>query len=119
MTRAIGWVFAAGLGLVVVALCVANRHPVAVRAWPDLTAYGLPAAPRYAPPLFVVTLGAGAAGFVTGALREYLREARPRRRAAACDEEVEDLRREVAALRARLAGDADEEIIALSAPGAR
>ena len=110
-TRTIGALTA----LAALILSVANRHAVEVNAWPDLTVYGVAPAPRYETPLFVVALGAGAAGFLIGALREYLRERRHRSQSARRGREIADLQREIARLRGQEGGDADDEIIGLSA----
>jgi uncharacterized integral membrane protein len=100
--------------LVVIMLSVANRAPVGVTLWPDLTDYGVPASPGADVPLFLLALGCGAVGFVLGAAREYLREARVRRAAAAARKEVGALKREVENLKSKQQMDEDDEIIALT-----
>lgn len=98
----------------VVALSVANRGAVSVTAWPDVTAYGLPAAPVFEVPLYLVALASAALGFLLGAAREYLRESRIRVRAAEARREVAVLKGEVQTLKRRQNIDEDDEIIALT-----
>lgn len=112
--RFVRYLLLAVVALVVVALSVANRDPVDVTAWPDLTAYGVPAAPVFAIPLFLVALACGAIGFIIGAAREYLREGRIRRRAAEARREVAMLESEVKSLKRSQQIDEDDEIIALT-----
>lgn len=72
--NAIKFFFAALVAIVIVVLAVANGAPVEVRAWPDLTNWGVPAPPVFAAPLFVVGVACGLVGFLLGAAREYVRE---------------------------------------------
>lgn len=112
--RFLTYLLLAVAAVVVVTLSVANRGAVGVSLWPDVTAYGLPTAPRANIPLFLVALGSGAIGFVLGAAREYLREARQRRVAAEARREVGKLKREVESLKSKQQMDEDDEIIALT-----
>jgi uncharacterized integral membrane protein len=112
--RYLRYLLLAIIALIVVALSVANRGPVDVTAWPDLTAYGAPLAPVFSIPLYIVALGCGAIGFIIGAAREYLREARFRRRAAEARREVAMLQGEVKSLKRSQQLDEDDEIIALT-----
>ncbi len=112
--RFVSYVLLAIAAVVVVMLSVANRSYVDVMMWPDMTDYGLPTSPRASVPLFLLALGFGALGFVLGAAREYIREARVRRAAAAARKEVSQLKREVETLRSRNNVDEDDEIIALT-----
>ena len=102
------------VAIVVVALSVANRNPIDVVAWPDVTAYGAPAAPVFSIPLYLVALACAAVGFIVGAAREYLREGRIRRRAAEARREVAMLQGEVKSLKRSQQMDEDDEIIALT-----
>ncbi|SEA77198.1 hypothetical protein [Rubrimonas cliftonensis] len=102
------------VAIVVIALSVANRHVVDVGVAPDFSAYGLPPSPRFGLPLYVLALACGALGFVLGAAREYIREGRVRRRAAAARREVGELKREVSKLKRDQNLDEDDEIIALT-----
>lgn len=97
------------LAIVIAVLSVANSADIAVRLWPDLTEYGVPAAPETPVPLFVVGLFCGLIGFLLGAAREWMREGRVRGAARAA-------RREAAALRAKvdaLAGDKGDDLPAI------
>jgi hypothetical protein len=99
--------------LVVLLLSVANRHAVTVNLAPDLSEYGVAAAPSYVVPLFAVALACGGVGFILGALREYLRESGVRAAASARRREIGRLQREVDALKSKTQ-DEDDEIIALT-----
>ncbi|MFN3615188.1 MAG: DUF1049 domain-containing protein [Rubrimonas sp.] len=98
-----------GLGL-----SIANRDAVTVTLAPDFTAYGLPPSPAFEAPLFAVALACGALGFIVGAAREYLREGRHRRAAAAARREAALLKNEVQTLKGKQKVDEDDEIIALT-----
>jgi uncharacterized integral membrane protein len=102
------------LSLIVLVMSVANRHSVPVNVGPDLSAYGLPAAPEQALPLYAVALGCAAFGFVAGALLEYLREAGHRRRAREHRDEAAALRAEIDALKAITLKDQDEDLLLLA-----
>jgi hypothetical protein len=111
--RVLSYALAAVTALAVLLLSIANRHLVTVNLGPDLTEYGVAAAPSYAVPLFVVALAFGGVGFILGALREYLREAGVRAAASARRREIGKLQREVDALKSKTR-DEDDEIIALT-----
>ena len=102
------------VAIIVVALSVANRNPIDVVAWPDVTAYGAPESPVFSVPLYLVALACAAAGFIVGAAREYMREGRIRRRAAEARREVAMLQGEVKSLKRSQQMDEDDEIIALT-----
>jgi hypothetical protein len=100
--------------VVVVFLSVANRHSVQVFGSPNFTDYGAAPPPSWEAPLFAVALVCGSLGFVLGAAREYVREARFRRSAVVKGREVGKLQREVEALKGAANRDEDDEIIALT-----
>jgi uncharacterized integral membrane protein len=112
--RYLTYIFAIGGAAVTVFLSVANRHSVQVFGTPNFTEYGAATPPSWEAPLFVVALAAGALGFVLGAAREYVREARYRRSAVVKGREVGKLQREVEALKGAANRDEDDEIIALT-----
>jgi hypothetical protein len=111
--RILSYALVAVTALAVLLLSIANRHLVTVNLAPDLTEYGVVAAPSYVVPLFVVALAFGGVGFILGALREYLRETGVRAAASARRREIGKLQREVASLRSK-GQDEDDEIIALT-----
>ncbi len=94
---------------IIAVLSVANSAEVAVRLWPDLTEYGVPAAPQTSIPLFVFGLLAGLVGFLLGAAREWAREGRVRGAARRARREAETLRAKVD----ELGGDRDDDLPAL------
>ena len=104
--------------LVVLVLSVANRQLVRFNVAPDFSAYGIPTTPHYEVPLFVVALACGTIGFILGAAREYLREARLRREAKLRNRELGELRREVDALKgSQKQPDEDDDLLLIT--GAR
>ena len=107
--RTIKFAFAFLVAAIIAVVCVANGEAVSVRLWPDLTAYGLPASPSWSPPMFVILLLAGFAGFLIGAAREWLREGRVRSTARQAQREAEKLRAKIDELTA----DGDDDIPAL------
>ena len=113
--RFIRYVLLAISALVVIVLSVANRQPVRVNLAPDLTGYGLDPTPSYDVPLFAVALACATLGFILGAAREYLREARLRREARRRDKEIGQLKRELGELKKAQQRDEDEDILALTA----
>ena len=100
--------------LVVIVLSIANRQFVRVNLAPDFTAYGVAPSPHYEVPLFAVALACGTLGFILGAAREYLREARHRREARQRSRELGDLRREVDALKGAAKPDPDDDLMLLT-----
>ena len=112
--RFLRYAFLVLAAVVVVILAIANRHIVTVYGWPDLTAYGVPAAFELRLPLFIIALLAGAIGFLFGAFREYLREAKHRRASAERRRELGKLQRQVDELKRQQNLDEDDEIIALT-----
>jgi hypothetical protein len=100
--------------IAVIFLSVANRQLVRVNLTPDFTDYGLPAVPGYDLPLFAIALVCGTLGFIFGAAREYLREARLRREAKQHKREMVALRRELDALRGAQRAEEDEDLLMLS-----
>lgn len=104
------------LTVAVIVLSVANRQLVKVNLTPDFTAYGVPPSPSHDVPLFVVALACGTLGFILGAAREYLREARLRREAKRRNRELGELKREVDTLKGaqQQAGGEDDDLLLLS-----
>lgn len=110
--KAIKFGFAALVAIIIIVLAVANNGDISVRLWPDLTAYGVPAAPGVVLPMFVVGLMCGLVGFLLGAAREYLREGQVR-------SEARQNRKEAAKLKSKIdeltADSQDDDIPALPA----
>jgi hypothetical protein len=100
--------------IAVIFLSVANRQLVRVNLTPDFTDYGLPAIPGYDLPLFAIALACGTLGFIFGAAREYLREARLRREAKQRKREMIALRRELDELRGAQRAEEDEDLLMLA-----
>lgn len=100
--RRLKFLFVFLFALVIGVLSVANSGPVTVKAWPDLSDYGVSAAPEATLPLFIFGLFCGLVGFLLGAAREWAREGRIRRTAR-------QARKEAAALRAKVDAMADEK----------
>lgn len=110
--RAIKFGLAAIVALVIVILAVANAEWTGVRLWPDLTAYGVPAAPAIELPLFIIGLICGLVGFLLGAAREFLREGHVRSEARQNRKEAEKLKSKIDDL---TADKQDDDIPALPA----
>jgi uncharacterized integral membrane protein len=102
--------------VVVIVLSVANRQLVRVNLAPDFTAYGVPPSPGHDVPLFAVALACGTLGFILGAAREYLREARLRRDAKRRSRELGELKREVDTLKGakQPASGEDDDLLLLT-----
>jgi hypothetical protein len=112
--RALSYLLFVVLTLGVILLSVANRQLVRVNLAPDFTDYGMPPSLGHEVPLFVIALGFGTFGFVIGAAREYLREARLRRESKAQKRQIAALRRELAALKGTDRKDEDEDLLLLA-----
>lgn len=91
--------------LAIVILSVANHIIVPLKLWPDLTAYGAPAAPAVDLPLFVIAVLAGAVGFGFGTVRELFREGRDRAEGRRAKKEAKALKTKIDDLTAE--GDDD------------
>lgn len=98
--------------LAILIACFANRHVVTVTLWPELSAYGVPAAPSVSLPMFVVALSFVVIGFILGAGREYLREGRVRRDAYERRQEIAVLEAQLRKLKAESPRDDTDELIA-------
>lgn len=112
--RTLSYILVALSTVVVILLSIANRQLVRVNLMPDFTAYGVPDAPSHDVPLFAVALLCGTAGFILGAAREYLREARLRREAKRRSRELGALKREVDALKTAQKTEEDEDLLLLT-----
>lgn len=93
--RTVKFALALAAAVIIGVFCVANGGQVAVRFWPDLTEYGVPASPVIEVWLFVVVLVAGLIGFLMGAAREWLREGRVRRSGRKARREAQALKAKV------------------------
>lgn len=109
--RTVKFALASVAAILIGVFCVANGEHVAVRLWPDLTEYGVPASPVVEIWLFVVVLVAGLIGFLMGAAREWLREGRVRRSGRRARREAQALKAKVDEL---TRDSEDEDIPALA-----
>ncbi len=119
LSRILSWVVAVPIGVVVVALSVANRKPIVVSLdpfRPDDPAVAVSV------PLFALVLGALVLGIVLGGLTVWWRQRVFRRAARVNRREVARLENErdrlTADLAARTAAAAPADFAALPAPGA-
>ena len=110
--RAIKFGFAALVAIIIIVLAVANAGEIPVHLWPDLTAYGVPAAPSVVMPIFVFGLICGLVGFLLGAAREFLREGQVRSEARQSRKEAAKLKSKIDELTAE---SQDDDIPALPA----
>ncbi|MER2606193.1 MAG: LapA family protein [Siculibacillus sp.] len=117
MMRLLSWLLALPIGIVVVALSVANRKPVTLALDPFR-----PDSPAFAVsvPLFLLVLGAMILGVVLGGLAVWWRQRIHRRAARERGREAARLEAERAKLAADIAQrDGVVAGLALPAPGAR
>ncbi len=119
MLRFLKLLFLGVTGLVLVTLALANRAPVVLHGLPQdfATLAGLDA--QVEVPLFVVILGAVAAGVLIGFVWEWLREARIRAEARGKSREVARLERELAVLKDATSVPPKDEVLAILEGGAR
>lgn len=112
MLRTIKFIVAFIVAAVIGVVSVANSSGVEIFAWPDVTGYGLPAAPSVTIPVFIFGLLCGLVGFLLGAAREWAREGKVRSTARRA-------RREAVQLRAKVDKLSDEKGPALTAISSR
>lgn len=110
--------FVAVLALVLVAVALANRQAVLVKAFPADMGRFLGGTWSLELPLFLIIFLAFALGMLAGLVWEWLREASYRRAARAGSERVGRLENEVDHLRERHAAPKDEVVAILDAPSA-
>jgi uncharacterized integral membrane protein len=113
MLRFLRYLFLIVTGGVLLVLALANRAPVTVRWLPEdmATLMGRTAAVEL--PIFVVILGAVAAGVLIGFVWEWFREARIRAEAKGKTREVARLERELAVLKDSTSVPPQDEVLAL------
>ncbi len=106
--------FWAIVGLCLIIVGLANHGTVVVRAMPQPLADLLNISPDISLPLFIVIFAGVGAGLLIGFLWEWVREHRVRVEARARAREVENLRREVADLRAKSGSpESGDDVLAL------
>lgn len=98
MSRILGLVVLLPLAVLLVIFCVLNRGPVIL----SMDVFGTTPQFTLQSPLFVVVLAALILGVVLGGIGTFVGQARHRSKAARREQEVETLRREVAASNERL-----------------
>ncbi|MFT4152147.1 MAG: LapA family protein [Paracoccaceae bacterium] len=101
------------LTLALLAVAVANRAPVEVKALPDGLAALFGVSWSVQVPLFLVLFGGAVAGLMIGFLWEWLREHKHRKAASTRSREVTRLERELAVMRDSASVPAQDDVIAL------
>lgn len=110
--RYIRYAFLACLGVVLVAVALANRGAVELQLLPQTLADFLGVNYRISLPLFLVIFGGIVAGLLIGFLWEWLREHKHRAEATRRSREVGKLKREVRRLRGEK-HEGKDEVLAL------
>ncbi|MBU2958622.1 LapA family protein [Paracoccus sp. 1_MG-2023] len=116
--RFIRLIFVAILALVLVAVALANRQPVLLKAFPADMGRFLGGSWALELPLFLIIFVAFAVGMLAGLIWEWLREAHYRRAAKRGNVEVNKLESEVDHLRERHKAPKDDVVAILEAPSA-
>ena len=106
------------VGLCLILVGIANRGEVTLRAMPQAFSDFLGVSRDITLPLFVVILLGVAFGLLVGFLWEWVREHQVRAEARARKREVENLRREIAELRASSTEHRDDVLALLDRPAA-
>ncbi|MGG7643393.1 LapA family protein [Rhodovulum sp. YNF3179] len=104
--------FLAVVGILLLTVALANRHPVTLRLLPEEMAAFLPFGTSVTMPLFLVVLGGVLAGLVIGFVWEWFREHKHRSEAARERRHARELEREVKSLRDKKA-DGKDDVLAL------
>lgn len=118
MLRYLRLLFILGTGLVLLVVALANRAPVQVRLLPEDMGSLLGLNQAWSLPLFLIILGAVAAGVLIGFVWEWFREMRIRGDARSKAREIARLERELASLRDTPSGQRDD-VLALLEGGRR
>lgn len=119
MIRSLRYVMLAALGIVLLAVALANRAPVEVQALPPDMAVFLGLDLSIEVPLFLVIFGGIVAGLLIGFVWEWVRETKHRTTASVKSRQVARLERELALLREEKDGPQDEVLALLDRPKAR
>lgn len=114
--RFIRLLFVALLAIILVAIALANRSPVTLKAMPEELGNYFGMSWQVTLPLFIVIFLAILFGIVIGFIWEWLREAHIRSEAARRRQEVNRLEREVGNLRDRHNAPNDEVVAILDQP---
>lgn len=112
MLRFLRILFIAVLGIILVAIAVANRAPVTLRALPAEIDTFAETGWSIEVPLFIAIFGGIVLGLAIGFVLEWLREAKHRTAAVENRRQAGKLEREVERLRGK-SGAPDDEVIAL------
>ena len=113
MLKYLRYIFIALVALVLLSLALANRQTVPVRLFPEDLAALMGFGHGVQMPLFLVILGAIAAGVLIGFVWEWFREMRIRSTARGKTREVSRLERELAVLRDEKEAPKDEVLAIL------
>jgi len=95
--RIVRMIFVAAIGLILVAIAIANRGPVTLHLLPDFAETWTARPYDVTLPLFLVILVALLVGMVIGLVWEWLREAQLRRESDRRARDIAELEREAAA----------------------
>lgn len=113
--KTLRYAFWAIVGLCLILVGLANRSEVTVRAMPEALSDLLGISPDVQLPLFIVIFAGVGAGLLIGFLWEWVREHRQRAQGRAKAREVEALRRELAALKAKSTEGGDDVLALIEA----
>lgn len=118
MFRALRLLFLAALALVMIALALANRDIVTLRALPPEAADFMGLSWSVQLPLFLVIFAGVLLGLLIGFVWEWMREYRLRASGAQATRKAAHLEREVDRLKAKAEGPKDEVLALLDKPRA-
>lgn len=119
MLRYLRYLFLAGTALVLLVLALANREPVTLRLLPGDAGSLFGLSGSWQVPLFLVILGAVAAGVLIGFVWEWFREMRLRGAARQSARKLGQLERELAVLKDQNSPPPRDEVLAILDEGAR
>lgn len=111
--RYIRYAFLGALGIVLIAVCIANRDLVTLTLLPTALGDLVGVNPSISLPMFVVLLGAIIVGLLIGFVWEYLREHRHRSDKKKAEKELHKTKREVRRLKGKQAENKDEVLALL------
>ncbi len=111
--RYVRYLLIALIGIVLLALAMANRDPVVVRGLPESVALVVGGAWAVQVPLFLAIFGGVVLGLVIGFVWEWIRESAHRSTAIARAREIARLERELSGLRSEKGGHTDEVLALL------
>ncbi len=110
--RFVRFLFLGLVGLILIAVALANREDITLNIVPDEFTAFLPFTNEFTLPLFLVILGSIVVGLLIGFVWEYFREHKLRADASRRKRELNRLEREVQGLRDK-AGEGKDDVLAL------